>query len=344
MNRIIKTLQKNPDSIPPVWFMRQAGRYLPEYQALRQKNASFMNLCFHEDHATEVTLQPLRRFELDAAILFSDILVIPHVLGQAVHFIEKQGPVLGQLDDHTFFEKAKEVDLEGALSIPLKILSNVRKSLPSTKAVIGFAGSPWTIATYMLEQGKSTNFTKIKTLMEAKSPLFTQTMAVLEDAVGTFLIAQVNAGADVIQIFDTWAKVVPISHQTDWIVAPIRRIISRIRTHHPTTPIIYYGRGVCVLYPQIIQGFSNIAFGVDEEVSLLVMKDQIQKLAPVQGNLSPKVLLGGGKQMKANVDALLNMFRGTPYVFNLGHGILPQTPIDHVTQLVELVKGRDFKK
>ncbi len=344
MNQILNALQKNSETHPPVWLMRQAGRYLPEYRILRQKIPTFMDLCFHEDYATEITLQPLRRFELDAAILFSDILVIPHVLGQKVHFIEKQGPVLDPLDAHTFFEKAKDINLEESLSVPLKILSNIRKSLPSTKAVIGFAGSPWTIATYMLEQGKSTNFTKIKMLMETESPLFTQTMAVLEEAIGTFLIAQVNAGADVIQIFDSWAKVVPKAYQATWIVAPIRRLIARIRSRHPDTPIIYYGRGVCALYPQIIKGFSHITFGVDEDVPLSVMKDQIQKLAPVQGNLSPQVLREGGERMKTNVDALLQAFQGTPYVFNLGHGIVPQTPVDHVAQLIDLVKGRVFQK
>lgn len=324
--------------------MRQAGRYLPEYQAIRQKIPTFMELCFHEDYATEVTLQPLHRFELDAAILFSDILVIPHVLGQTVRFIENQGPILAPLDDPQFFDKANNINLNESLAIPLKILKNVRKSLPSTKAVIGFSGSPWTIATYMLEQGKSTDFKKIISLLEAKSPLFIQTMALLEESVGTFLTAQIDAGADVVQIFDTWAKVVPKLYQVDWIIAPIRRIIARLRASYPDIPIIYYGRGVCNLYPKIIKGFSNIAFGVDETVPISVMKEHIQKLAPIQGNLSPQVLLEGGKKMKTNVGALLHAFQGTPYVFNLGHGVVPRTPVDHVAQLIDLVKRGDFQK
>jgi len=344
MNRILNALHKNPDSSPPVWLMRQAGRYLPEYQAIRKKIPTFMELCFHEGYATEITLQPLRRFELDAAILFSDILVIPHVLGQSVHFIEKQGPVLASLDDPKFFDKAKNINLEESLAIPLRILRNVRKSLPSTKAVIGFAGSPWTIATYMLEQGKSTDFKKISNLLEAKDPLFVQTMALLEESVGTFLIAQIKAGADVVQIFDTWAKVVGEAHRADWIIAPVRRIIARIRGSYPETPIIYYGRGVCDLYPQIMGEFSHIAFGVDETVPISVMKDQLQKLAPIQGNLSPQVLLEGGEKMKTDIGDLLNAFEGTPYVFNLGHGIVPQTPVDHVAQLVDFVKGEGFRK
>ena len=338
MNRIINAFHQNPDSQVPIWLMRQAGRYLPEYQALRKKIPTFMELCFHEDYATEITLQPLRRFEFDAAILFSDILVIPHVLGQEVRFIEKQGPILSSLEDPQFFNKAKDVNLKESLETPLKILRNVRKALPSTKAVIGFAGSPWTIATYMLEQGKSTDFKKIISMLEMNSPLFVQTMALLEESVGTFLIAQIEAGADVVQIFDTWAKVVPNAHQENWIIAPIRRIITRIKIDYPDTPIVYYGRGIFDLYPQIIKGFSNIAFGVDETVPISVMKDKIQKLAPIQGNLSPQVLLEGGAQMKDNVEALLEAFRGTPYVFNLGHGIVPQTPVDHVARLVDLVK------
>lgn len=341
---IINALQGAVNSSPPIWLMRQAGRYLPEYQAIRQKIPTFMDLCFHEYYATEVTLQPLQRFNFDAAILFSDILVIPHVLGQAVHMVEKQGPVLESIEEHIFFDKAKDIDLQEALSTPLRILYNVRQALPSTKAVIGFSGSPWTIATYMLEQGKSKTFQKIKNHLETRSLLFIQTMALLEEAIGTFLIAQINAGADAIQIFDSWAKAVPMIYRSDWIVSPIRRLIARIRAHHPNTPIIYYGRGVSELYPQIVEGFSNIALGVDEDVPVSVMKDQIQKIAPVQGNLSPHVLVEGGKQMRINVAELLRAFQGTPYVFNLGHGILPQTPIDHVAQLVELVKGRDFQK
>lgn len=342
MNKFINALRKNQNSSPPIWLMRQAGRYLPEYRALRQKIPTFMELCFHEDYATEITLQPLHRFELDAAILFSDILVIPHVLGQSVHFIEKQGPMLIALDDSQFFDKAKNINVKESLTTPLNILRNVRKSLPPTKAVIGFTGSPWTIATYMLEQGKTADFKKSINLLETKDRLFTQTMALLEESIGTFLMAQIDAGADVVQIFDTWAKVVPEAHRIDWVVIPIRRIIARIRADYPDTPIIYYGRGVCNLYPQIIRGFSHVAFGVDETVPLSVMKNQIQQLAPIQGNLSPQVLLEGGEKMKSDVEGLLHAFRGTPYVFNLGHGVLPQTPVDHVARLVTLVKEGSF--
>ena len=342
MTPLINALQGGINSLPPIWLMRQAGRYLPEYQAIRKKVPTFMELCFHEDYATEVTLQPLKRFDFDAAILFSDILVIPHVLGQMVHMLEKKGPVLEPIQDPSFFDKAKDVHLQEALSVPLKILHNVRRTLPSTKAVIGFSGSPWTIATYMLEQGKSTTFQKIKRHMKTESPLFIQTMALLEEAIGTFLMAQIKAGADVIQIFDSWAKAVPLPYRNDWIIAPIRRLMTRIRSCYPDTPVIYYGRGVCDLYPQIVKGFSNVALGVDENVSIPAMKNQIQKLAPVQGNLNPCVLVEGGKQMKTHVADLLRAFQGTPYVFNLGHGIVPQTPVDHVAQLVELVKGRGF--
>jgi uroporphyrinogen decarboxylase len=319
--------------------MRQAGRYLPEYLAIRKRVPHFMDLCFHEDYATEVTLQPLQRFDLDAAILFSDILVIPHVLGQSVHFIEKTGPILEAIESPSFFDKAKEINLPDALSVPLKILHNVRRSLPSTKAVIGFSGSPWTIATYMLEQGKSTTFSRIKNQLETKNPLFVQTMAILEEAVGTFLMAQIKAGADAVQIFDSWAKAVPVEFRDEWIVSPIRRIMMRIRCDHPHTPIIYYGRGVSNLYPQIVDNFSNIALGVDEDVSVPVMKDCLQKLAPLQGNLASHLLVEGGKRMEAGTRELLNAFQGTPYVFNLGHGILPQTPVGNVAQLVDLVKG-----
>ena len=218
MTTLLETLHGKSGSVPPLWLMRQAGRYLPEYRALREKLPGFMDLCFHEDHATEVTLQPLKRFDFDAAILFSDILILPHVLGQQVRFIENQGPVLDSVDWTSFFDRAKDIDIVQALSIPLKIIQNCRSSLPSTKAVIGFAGSPWTIATYMIEQGKSESFPKIRQCLETREPTFTQTMTLLENAIGKFLSAQIRAGADVVQIFDSWAKAVPMDQQKEWIV------------------------------------------------------------------------------------------------------------------------------
>jgi uroporphyrinogen decarboxylase len=339
MTTLLDTLHGKPGIVPPLWLMRQAGRYLPEYQEIRKKLPNFMDLCFDEDNATAVTLQPLRRFDFDAAILFSDILVIPHVLGQKVRFLESQGPVLDTVEWGSFFNQAKDVDILQALSTPLKIIRNCRSFLPSTKAVIGFSGSPWTIATYMIEQGKSQSFTKIRQRLETRDPVFTQIMTLLEEAIGTLLSAQIQAGADVVQIFDSWAKAVPINHQKEWITEPTRRLITRIRALHPLTPIIYYGRGASHLYPDIAAGMTHIAFSIDEEVPIAHMKDQIQPLAPIQGNLSPKVLVEGGVALQRGVKNLLEAFQGTPYVFNLGHGILPQTPVAHVAQLVNLVKN-----
>ena len=344
MNPILNALHGNSNPSPPIWLMRQAGRYLPEYRAIRQLVPSFMDLCFHEEFATEVTLQPLQRFDLDAAILFSDILVIPHVLGQKVQIVEKVGPVLAPLDPTTFFDKAKDIDLTEALSIPLRILSNVRETIPSTKAVIGFSGSPWTVATYMLEGGKSTTFDRIKTLLKTRNPLFTQIISLLEESIGTFLISQIEAGADAVQIFDSWAKEVPLEHREEWIISPIRRLISRIQKAHPQTPIIYYGRGVSEIYPQIIKGYSNIAFSVDENVPVQIMKETIQKLGPVQGNLSPQVMVEGGQKLQEKANELVDTFQGTPFIFNLGHGIVPQTPVNHVNQLIEIVKGRGSQR
>lgn len=337
MNPIQNIFEGNFSDTPPLWLMRQAGRYLPEYREIRGKIPQFMDLCFHEDWATEVTLQPLRRFNLDAAILFSDILVIPHVLGQSVQIVEKKGPVLEPMTS-SFLEKAKDIDIKESLHVPLKIIRNVRKTLPSSQSVIGFAGSPWTIATYMFENGKSVDFAKVTSLLEENNPLFVKTMKLLEEAIGSFLLAQIEAGADIVQIFDSWARQVPVPFRKEWIVLPIRRLIKRIRDHYPKTPIIYYGRGVSDLYEDVVEGFSRVALGVDEAVSLSVMKNQLQKLAPVQGNLNPKVLVEGGKVLQESTQSLLKNFQGTPYIFNLGHGIVPQTPVDHVAQLVDWVK------
>jgi len=341
MKLVKNTLQGTNPHQTPVWFMRQAGRYLPEYRQLRKKIPSFMDLCFHEDYATQITLQPLQRFDLDAAILFSDILVIPHALGQTVRFVEGKGPILDPIHESSFFKNTKEIDFIEEIKIPLKVLGNVRNALSPTKTVIGFSGSPWTIATYMLERGKSSTFSKINSLLEARHHLFVQVMLMLEEVIGNFLIAQIKAGADVIQIFDSWAMAVPIAHRRDYIVEPIRRLIAKIREYDPTIPLIYYGRGVSDLYSQICKGFSSVAFSVDENVPISIMKNNLQKVAPVQGNLDPKFLVKGGTEMIYHANKLLHAFRGTPYVFNLGHGILPQTPVDHVAELVDLIKERN---
>lgn len=338
MTSVLKTLQGNSYSLPPIWLMRQAGRYLPEYRAIRKKIPAFMDLCFHEDLATEVTLQPIRKFDFDAAILFSDILTIPHVLGQTVHIKETLGPVLEPIENTQIFETAKTINIHEAFAIPLKVINNVRRSLPQSKTVIGFSGSPWTIATYMLEGGKSVSFEKILYMLKDEDSLFIQTMAILEDVIGDYLIAQIQAGADVVQIFDTWAKAVPQDLHQRWIIEPVQRIIQRIQIVYPDTPIIYYGRGVSSIYQNIASDFENIAFSVDETVPVSVIKHQIQSLGPIQGNLCPRVLVKGGEMMKQKVTELLEAFRETPYVFNLGHGIVPQTPVDHVTQLVDLVR------
>lgn len=335
-----KTLLKNlnrQNCPPAIWMMRQAGRFLPEYRQVREEAGSFWNLCFTPELAAEVTLQPIRRFGFDAAIIFSDILVIPESLGQKVQFLANHGPHLETVEWGKFLSQAESINIHETLTPIYDSLKIVRQALPEDVALIGFSGTPWTIATYMIDGGKSlTHELSLKALdnSEFLSPL----ISLLTKKISDYLIEKIRAGAEVIQLFDSWAGLVPIHHQDQWLIKPIKEIIANVRVEFPEIPFIYYGRGVSHLYPALTRDIPGIAFSADQHVNPQWLKDHVLPHACVQGNLDPEILLNGGDILRDRVEELLDIFPQQGYIFNLGHGILPNTPIDHVRYVVERVK------
>jgi uroporphyrinogen decarboxylase len=324
---------------PPIWLMRQAGRYLPEYRAVREKAGDFLKLCFTPELAAEVTLQPVRRFGFDAAILFSDILVIPYALGQPVRYSVGEGPQLDAIKDRGALARLKtEID-EGTLAPVYETIRLVRQSLTASVALLGFCGAPWTVASYMIA-GQGTPDQAPARLFAYEDPDgFAVLIDILVDASAGYLIRQLQAGAEAVQIFDTWAGVLPAKEFQRWCVEPTQRIVAKVRTVVPGAKIIGFPRGVGAGLLRYVEQVPVDAVGLDWMVDLSFARDQIQWRMPVQGNLDPLVLVAGGAALDRAVDAVLEAFGGKPFIFNLGHGILPQTPIAHVERMLARVRG-----
>ncbi len=320
--------------------MRQAGRYLPEYRALRAKAGSFLDLCFTPEFAIEATLQPIRRFGFDAAILFSDILVIPHALGQKLWFEEGRGPLLEALNGPRDLAGLAPDRLEDALAPVYETLKGLRRLLPKETALIGFAGAPWTVASYMVEGGSSRDFAKAKTWAYGDPEGFQRLIDLLVEATTRYLVRQVESGAEALQLFDSWSGVWPEPFFERWCLAPARKIVSAVKTRHPEVPIILFPRGAGLYYENFAKSAGADALGLDTTLPLDWARAQLQPHVALQGNLDPILLLAGGKLLDDEIDRILMTLGAGPFVFNLGHGILPQTPIAHVERLVERVRAR----
>lgn len=316
--------------------MRQAGRYLPEYQRVRKKFASFLEFCLHPEAVCEVTLQPIHRFGFDAAILFSDILLLPSLLGQSVTFKEKEGPLLQPLAFDQRNLGLSSEKLEDGIQPVLQALKFIRASLPPTTALIGFAGAPWTVAAYMLEGKTSKDFSKAKDFAFQHPDLFYPFLDLLVENTIVFLDQQIQAGAELIQIFESWASVVPAPFFREWVMVPTQKIISFLKKKHPHVPLIAFPKGVGVwghvyTLETEIDGLSlDFSFPLEKALSFPVV---------IQGNLDPAVLLAGGSVLEKSTRFILEIMKNKPFIFNLGHGILPETPIDHVTQLLHDVRS-----
>ncbi len=325
---------------PPVWLMRQAGRYLPEYRATREQAGGFLDLCYTPELAVEVTLQPLRRFGFDAAILFSDILVIPHALGQQVAFKQGEGPVLDALKDENDLGR---LDVGRVLEHMAPVLETVRGlsgAIPKHTALIGFAGAPWTVATYMIEGGGSKDFARTKEWAYGRPELFGRLIDTLVQATGDYLIAQIDAGAEAAQIFDTWAGALPEADFRRWVIDPIGRITRRIQAERPGVPVIGFPRGAGVLYPDFVRHTGVTAVSLDTALPCGWAAEAIQPHTVTQGNLDPIHLVTGGDALDAATDHVLQTLCGTyPHIFNLGHGIVPQTPPDNVARLMDRIRN-----
>lgn len=319
--------------------MRQAGRYLPEYRALRSGVASFLDLCLTPRLAAEVTLQPLRRFGFDAAIVFSDILVVPYALGQTVAFIEGEGPKLEPVGDG---EAIAKLDMSAAASLLAPVYETVERvtaELPEAIPLIGFCGAPWTVATYMVEGSGSKDQAAARTLAYREPETFQHLVDLLVETSASYLIGQVKAGARVLQIFDSWAGSLPEDAFARWCIEPARAIVERVKAEAPQIPIIGFPRGSGPLAERYATETGVDAIACDTSLPLDWVRDRLQTKLPVQGNLDPVLLMVGGPQLDARVKTILAALGKGPFIFNLGHGILPATPIEHVERLVALVKS-----
>jgi uroporphyrinogen decarboxylase len=328
-----------PTQRPPIWLMRQAGRYLPEYREIRKNTGMFLDLCYTPELAAEVTLQPIRRYGFDAAIIFSDILVIPDALGQPVSFKEGVGPVLEAIKAVDELDSLDQGKLSDHLNPVYEAIQQVRKDLSSKTALIGFAGAPWTVATYMVEGGTSRDFANTKRWAFSAPQEFGKLIDILVTSITKHLIAQVEAGVDALQIFDSWAGILPETAFDQWCVEPISRIVSDVKEKYPDVPIIVFPRlaGHRYLKVAAIKGVSAVS--LDQTVSLDWVQENLQKKVAVQGNLDPIYLLAGGEAMRAEANRILKSLSGGPFIFNLGHGVLPPTPLDNVAELCEIVSG-----
>jgi uroporphyrinogen decarboxylase len=323
---------------PPVWLMRQAGRYLPEYRELRQKAGGFLDLVFTPELAADVTLQPVRRFGFDAAILFSDILVIPHALGQKLEFVEGEGPRLEPLADRNALKRlASKVD-QNVLAPVYETVRRVKRALPPHVALLGFCGAPWTVATYVIAGCGTPDQEPARMFAYGDPEGFARLINLLVESSVDYLVAQFAAGADAVQIFDTWAGVLPPQEFLRWSITPTQRIVEGLHRRVPGAKIIGFPRGAGTNLIRYVEETGIDAVGLDWMVELTYARDHIQSRVPVQGNLDPHVLIAGGAALDRAVDAVLEAFAGAPFIFNLGHGILPQTPISHVEQMLTRVR------
>lgn len=334
---LLATVLGHRQERPPIWIMRQAGRYLPEYRATRTKAQNFLELCYTPDLAVEVTLQPLRRFDLDAAILFSDILVIPDALGQAVRFAAGEGPILDPVTAHSIAGLGKERDPLERLAPVLETVRRLRGTISADKTLIGFCGSPWTVATYMIGGRGSSDQAAARLFALQHPEAFASLLDVLVQTSIDYLVAQFEAGADVVQLFESWALNLDDAAFTSHVIEPNRRIVAGVRARIPNAPIIGFPRGAAGNLARYAAGTGVNALGLDYATPLKFARN-LSPTLPVQGNLDPLRLVVGGAQMDERVDAIIAAFADRPHVFNLGHGIVPETPIAHVERLVERVK------
>ena len=337
---ILDALAGKPRTPPPIWMMRQAGRYLSEYREVRERAGSFLDLCFTPDLAAEVTLQPVRRFGFDAAIIFSDILVIPYALGQTLDFVIGEGPRLEAIEQPSGLSILRDVANADRLAPVYETVSRVKRELAPDTALIGFCGAPWTVATYMIA-GRGTADQVPARLFAYRHP---DAMAELVDrlvrASSDYLVHQLEAGADVVQIFDTWSGVLSPEEFDRWCIAPVERIVQAVRARVPDAKVIGFPRGAGTALTRYVDGVSVDAVGLDWMIDKTFAREQVQSRRAVQGNLDPLALLAGGAALDRAIDDVLAAFGAGPLIFNLGHGILPETPIAHVERMLRRVRDR----
>ena len=334
---ILEVLSGKVPSRRPVWLMRQAGRYLPEYRELRSKAENFLNLCLTPTWATEITLQPIRRFDFDAAILFADILLIPMALGRGLEFREGEGPVLQTVENEkdlsTLFYDDKKL-------LPVyETLDRVKGALPKHTTLIGFCGAPWTVACYMIDGNSKNDFAKAKEWVKHKPQLLDKLIDTLIDASEIYLSKQIEAGAEALQLFDSWSGLLVADDFRRFVIKPTQQLVKRMKARYPHIPILGFPREAGENYAPYIRETGVDAVSIDQQVNLDFAKRELQIIKPLQGNLDPDLLVKGGADMKTGLEKIMTTF-GMKHIVNLGHGVVPQTPTEHVAELVKFI--RDF--
>lgn len=334
----MRVLAGEPVWPPPIWLMRQAGRYLPEYRAVRAQVRDFIALCTTPELAAEVTLQPIHRFGFDAAILFSDILIVPWALGQGLRFVEGEGPLLPPIRDAAGLAVLRPEALAGAVAPVMETVRLARARLPGETTLLGFAGAPFTVACYMVEGRGSRDFAAVRRLAYAEPELFAALMDLLETATVAYLSAQVAAGADAVMLFDSWAGVLSPGLFRSLVLGPTTRILAALRARHPGLRVIGFPRLAGTMLAAY--GACGVdAVGLDTSVDPAFAARILPGHVAAQGNLDPMALVAGGAALTRETDAVLDALRGRPFVFNLGHGIVPETPVAHVDALVRRVRA-----
>lgn len=324
---------------PPIWLMRQAGRYLPEYRALRSRADRFLDLCFSPRLAVEITLQPVRRFGVDAAILFSDILVLPHAMGQLVEFVAGEGPRLDPLIDGVAVAALDTGPAASRRWQPvLETVSGVKAALPAGVTLIGFAGAPWTVAAYMVEGGGSRDFLTARRFARMQPVAFRSLIDRLVSVTADYLTEQVDAGAEVLQIFDSWAGLLPEDAFADWVIEPTRTLVAALRQRRPGVPIIGFPRGAGWLHARYVRETGVDAVSLDTTVPMAQARE-LQSAVPVQGNLDPVLVVAGGDELTRRARRLVADLASGPHIVNLGHGVPQETPPEHVAALIEAVRS-----
>ncbi|MEO9900090.1 uroporphyrinogen decarboxylase [Nisaea sp.] len=336
---LLNVLAGKTAETPPIWLMRQAGRYLPEYREIRAKTGSFVDLCLNPEMAAEVTLQPIRRFGMDGAILFSDILIVPYGLGQPLRFVEGKGPVLEPVKDRAALKSLDINGLSARVGNVYETVSRVRASLPAETTLIGFSGSPWTVITYMVEGGSSKDYVATKRWAYSDPEGFQELIDIVVEGTIIYLLGQAKAGAEVLKLFDSWAGVLSSRLFRMAVLEPTKKIVSAVKAQYPDLPIIGFPRAAGAHYLDYIEETGVDAVAVDTAMPLRWAVEKIQTRMPIQGNLDPIALLAGGPGLEAEVESILSTASSKPFIFNLGHGILPTTPIEHVEQLVRQVRA-----
>lgn len=337
---LLKVLGGEKTDTPPIWLMRQAGRYLPEYRQTRAQAGDFLSLCYTPELAAEVTLQPIRRYGFDASILFADILLVPQAMGQKLWFAEGEGPRLDPLTDQAAIEALGTEGLHDHLAPVYETVSILARELPDPVTLIGFAGAPWTVASYMIAGRGTTDQAPAKRMAWAAPELFQSLMDKLVEATSAYLIEQIKAGAEVIQLFDTWAGGLPEPLFERAVIEPTTAIVERLKKAHPDVPVIGFPRGVGARAETYWAETGIDALGLDTGADLDYAARVLQPMGAVQGTLDPQCLVAGGQTMRDEIDRICDCLKGGPHIFNLGHGIVPDTPPEHVAELVAHIRGR----